>query len=86
MDFMLRQLATLILEQWGFELNDDIVSKQVLALHNLSRQKGVLGLYMAPPKTLQNDLKKLFIYAWKIENGYIPDPIVFSNDSWNLEC
>jgi hypothetical protein len=86
MDFMLRQLASLILGNWGFELNDEPVSKQVLALHNLPREKGLLGLYMAPPKTLQSDLKKMFIYAWKLEHGYVPDSVEFSNDSWNLEC
>jgi len=80
----LRLIAELVLNNWGFMLQDGPVSPQVLAIYTMPKPKGYLGLRMKPPHTMLRDLLKLYNYASKIEQGIIPEPVQFSGDSWNL--
>jgi hypothetical protein len=80
----LRLVAEIVLNNWGFSLEDGPVSEQVLAIYTLPKPKGALGLTMRPPHSMMRDLLKLFNYALKIEQGSIPQPVQFSGDSWNL--
>lgn len=80
----MRLIAEIVLNNWGFVLQDGPVSPQVLAIYTLPKPKGELGLRMKPPTSMLRDLLKLFNYASKIEQGIIAEPVQFSGDSWNL--
>ncbi len=80
----MRLIAEIILNNWGFALQDGPVSPQVLAIYTMPKPKGALGLTMKPPHSMMRDLLKLFNFASKVEQGIVVDPVQFSGDSWNL--